>query len=528
MAKTITTFPATRNMYTTAPIAAAVKRRVAGYARVSTDSDEQFTSYEAQIDYYTNFIRAKPEWEFVKVYTDEGISATNTRHRDGFNEMIADALAGKIDLIVTKSVSRFARNTVDSLTTIRKLKKHGVECFFEKESIWTFDGKGELLITIMSSLAQEESRSISENVTWGQRKRFADGKFSVAYSRFLGYEKGENGEMEIVEEQAAVVRLIFRLFMDGRTPGGIAKYLTDENIPTPGGKKCWNASTILSILTNEKYKGDALLQKAFTVDFLTKAVKKNEGEVPQYYVTGSHPAIIPPGEFDLVQEEIARRKQAGRYYSGRGVLASKLVCGDCGAFYGQKVWHSTDRYRTVVYHCNRKFDNERRCKTPTLREQEIRDAFLEAYSQLMEKRDEILKNCRDLKKSLTDNAELLEEQTRLEEEMTLITELSRQLIQSHAHQKTDAETFLLKKMQYDKRLGAAQDRLNAVVGEMEKNKVREREIQRFIQDMEKQPLVLTEWDEQLWNQIVQTVTAYRDRRLEFSFHGGMVISIALD
>ena len=157
MAKTITTFPATRNLYTTAPIAAAQKRRVVGYARVSTDSDEQFTSYEAQIDYYTNFIRAKPEWDFVKVYTDEGISATNTRHRDGFNEMIADALAGKIDLIVTKSVSRFARNTVDSLTTIRKLKKHGVECFFEKESIWTFDGKGELLITIMSSLARRKA-----------------------------------------------------------------------------------------------------------------------------------------------------------------------------------------------------------------------------------------------------------------------------------------------------------------------------------------------------------------------------------
>ena len=181
MAKTITVIPQTRNLFTTAPIAATARRRVAGYARVSTDSDEQFTSYEAQIDYYTNYIKAKPEWVFVRVYTDEGISATNTLHRDGFNEMIADALAGQIDLIVTKSVSRFARNTVDSLTTIRKLKEHGVECYFEKENIWTFDSKGELLITIMSSLAQEESRSISENVTWGQRKRFADGKVSMPY-----------------------------------------------------------------------------------------------------------------------------------------------------------------------------------------------------------------------------------------------------------------------------------------------------------------------------------------------------------
>ena len=174
MAGKVTCIPATKNRFTALPVTSVSKRRVAAYARVSTDSDEQFTSYAAQIDYYTNYIQQHPEWEFVKVYTDEGISGLNTRHRDGFNEMIADALAGKIDLIVTKSVSRFARNTVDSLTTIRKLKEHGVECYFEKESIYTFDGKGELLLTIMSSLAQEESRSISENVTWGQRKRFAE------------------------------------------------------------------------------------------------------------------------------------------------------------------------------------------------------------------------------------------------------------------------------------------------------------------------------------------------------------------
>ena len=179
-----------------------------GYARVSTDSDEQFTSYEAQVDYYTRYIQSHPEWEFVKVYTDEGISGTDTRHREGFNEMIEDALAGKIDLIVTKSVSRFARNTVDSLVTIRKLKEHGCECYFEKENIFTFDGKGELLITIMSSLAQEESRSISENVTWGHRKRMADGKVSIAYSTFLGYDKGPDGNLVVNREQAKIVRLM--------------------------------------------------------------------------------------------------------------------------------------------------------------------------------------------------------------------------------------------------------------------------------------------------------------------------------
>lgn len=191
---------------------------------------------------------------------DEGISATSTKKRDGFNDMVNDALAGKIDLIITKSVSRFARNTVDTLTTVRKLKEKGVEVYFEKENIYTLDSKGELLITIMSSLAQEESRSISENVTWGQRKRFADGKVSLPYKRFLGYKKGPDGLPVIVEEEAEIVRLIYRLFLYGKSPSFIASMLTDEGILTPGGKANWRPNGVISILTNEKYKGDAILQ----------------------------------------------------------------------------------------------------------------------------------------------------------------------------------------------------------------------------------------------------------------------------
>ena len=194
--------PPTMNMVTHFPKTSTRKRRVAAYARVSTDSEEQLTSYEAQVDYYTNYIQKNPTWEYAGLYADEGISATNSKHRDAFNRMISDALSGKIDLIVTKSVSRFARNTVDSLTTVRKLKEKGIEVYFEKENIYTLDSKGELLITFMSSLAQEESRSISENVTWGQRKRFADGKVSLPYKHFLGYKRGENGLPEIVPEEA--------------------------------------------------------------------------------------------------------------------------------------------------------------------------------------------------------------------------------------------------------------------------------------------------------------------------------------
>ena len=330
-AKNITVIPATRMMHTGLPRNATVRKRVAGYARVSTDSEEQQTSYEAQVDYYTNYIQSKPEWEFVRVYTDEGISALNTKHRDGFNEMIQDALDGKIDLIVTKSVSRFARNTVDSLTTVRKLKEKGIEVYFEKEGIATLDSKGELLITIMSSLAQEESRSISENVTWGQRKRFADGKVSMPYGQFLGYRKGADGLPEIVPEEAETVRTIYRLFIQGKTTNAIAANLTKQGIPTPGGKKKWQSTTVESILTNEKYKGDAVLQKKFTVDFLTKKQKINEGEVPQFYVENSHPAIIRPDEWNRVQDEMTRRKATGRHHNSLSPFSAKIICGDCGA-----------------------------------------------------------------------------------------------------------------------------------------------------------------------------------------------------
>ena len=216
--------PATVRRYaTTRPL--TERLRVAAYARVSTDDEEQLTSYEAQVDYYTKKIRENPDWTFVEVYADEGISGTNTKKRKNFNRMIDDAMAGKIDRIITKSVSRFARNTVDTLTTVRKLKEKGVGVTFEKENIDTLDSKGELFITIMSSLAQEESRSISENVTWGWRKRIADGKVSVAYSRFLGYEKGPDGKMQIVEDEARIVREIYAMFLDGKTPSGIANVI---------------------------------------------------------------------------------------------------------------------------------------------------------------------------------------------------------------------------------------------------------------------------------------------------------------
>lgn len=247
-ARAITVIPATAGRFAQVTTARVTMKRVAVYARVST----MMNSYPAQVDYYTKHIKSNSAWNFVEVYTDEGISATSTKKRDGLNRMISDTLGGNIDLIITKSVSRFARNTVDTLTTVRKLKEKGVEVYFEKENIYTVDSKGELLITIMSSLVQEESRLISENVTWGQRKMFADGKVSLPYKQFLGYEKSEYGLPKIVEKEAKVVRKIYKLFLEGKTPSGIARYLTKNKIPTPAGKEVWQHSTVKSILKNIK------------------------------------------------------------------------------------------------------------------------------------------------------------------------------------------------------------------------------------------------------------------------------------
>lgn len=352
------------------------KLRVAAYARVSTEQDEQQSSYEAQVDFYTRHIQSNPNWEFVAVFADEGITGTNTKKRDGFNLMIQKALNDEIDLILTKSISRFARNTVDTLQTVRELKAAGVEVIFEKENLHTFDPKCEVMLTIMSSLAQEESRSISENIRWAQQKNMRDGKVSLAYSRFLGYRKGPDGRPKIVEEEAEIIRQIYSMFLSGKTIRHIAEHLTRQGIPTPSGKEKWSVSTVKSILTNEKYKGDALLQKTYTVDYLTKEVRKNDGVKAQYFVENSHDPIIEPEVFDMVQEKLAKQAPYRAKIRDNSIFSNKILCPDCGGFCGHKVWHNyanTERYD--VWYCNHKYNKSKRCQSPVVRESQIKAAF---------------------------------------------------------------------------------------------------------------------------------------------------------
>ena len=514
MAKRINVIPAIKHVTNDDKLQSS-SRRVAGYARVSTDLEEQETSYEAQMKYYETLIKGHPGWEYAGMYSDEGISGTSTKRREGFNAMIKDALNGKIDLIITKSVSRFARNTVDSLTTIRELKEKGVEVYFEKENIWTFDSKGELLITIMSSLAQEESRSISENTKWGKRRKFAEGKASVGFSYFLGYDKGPDGEFVINKEQAEVVKLIYKLFLSGMSYTEIKRRLDELGIKTPGHKDKWHPSTIRNILTNEKYKGDALLQKRYTTDFLTKKSVKNNGEVPQYYVEDHHPAIIDKATFDFVQEEIKRRKEVGCAYRSLGTFTSSIICGECGGIYGRKVWHSNDKYRRVVWQCNRKYMGSN-CHTRVVEEDEIKEAFLKAVNKLIKRKDKVLDDLEVLKEVATDTEGLGKEVEKLRGRLATISSEADDMVTAG-----NVAGYEAKVKEYE----ALTTEIEGLEGEIATAEISGRRIDTLMDKLRKMKGEKRKFNEELWMAIVESVRVETNGKLTIRFRGGYEVTV---
>lgn len=529
MATKVTVIPSTINPLTQRPNGAVKKRRTAAYARVSTDSDEQYTSYEAQVSYYEKYIQERPDWEFVKVYSDEGITGTNTKRREGFNNLIEDAYAGKMDLIITKSISRFARNTLDTIKYTRELKARGIEVYFEKENLWTFDPKSEFILTICASIAQEESRSISQNVTIGKRWRMQAGKVTMAFSTFLGYEKKPDGSIGINEEQAKIVRLIYRQFLvEGKTASGIAKYLNENGIPTPSGKKdCkWTKTTVDSILTNEKYKGDALLQKTFMVDFLEHKSKKNEGEIPSYYVEDSHPAIIEKEEWEMVQAEFCRRANLRYKYSGCSEFTSRIICEDCGGFYGAKVWHSNDKYRRVIYQCNNKFKKgQAKCETPIKSEDELKCLFIKAYNLLMLDREQLIDDCNDVKKLIADTTQEDAEIARLETELTSIAEQVEQMIWTNASNAQDQDEY---SKHFDELCVRYDQVKNAYDKAVEERKVKNSKVVQldaFIAYIQKSETAITEWSSDLWNVLVESGKVHRDGSVTFKFKNGKQITV---
>lgn len=395
LAQNITVIPAKRMIGTQRPDTKVQKIRVAAYCRVSTEYEEQESSYEVQVEHYTNYIHSNSEWELAGVYADDGISATNTAKRDAFNRMIEDCRAGKIDMILTKSISRFSRNTVDCLKYTRELKTLNIAVFFEKENINTLDAKGEVLMTIMAALAQQESESLSANVRLGIQFRNQEGKVRVNHNWFLGYTKDEEGKLIIDPDQAEVVRRIYAEYLDGKSLLQIKRGLEADGVLNGAGHEKWYESNIKQILTNEKYIGDALLQKTCTVSILEKKRVKNDGALPKYYVEGCHEAIISRDIFLQVQSEMRRRANLSavgkkRVYSGKYALSSIVYCAHCGDIYRRIKWNNRG-YRSIVWRCvSRVEKGGPDCTARTVREDELHRAVLTAVNDVLNRKDSFL------------------------------------------------------------------------------------------------------------------------------------------
>lgn len=393
MARSVTVIPAKSRQKTGHKAAVQKKLRVAAYCRVSTDQEDQLHSFEAQVDYYTRYINEHENYEMAGIYADEGISGTNTKKREQFRKMIADCEKRKIDLVITKSISRFARNTQDCLMYSRKLKNLGIGIIFEKENINTLDSTGELLFTILSSLAQDESRNISENCKWGIRTKFKNGEMHLNTFKFLGYDKDENGKLVINEEQAKVVKRIYNEFLWGVNPAQIANELTVEKIPGCQGQTKWYPSTIVGILKQEKHMGDALLQKTYTADFLSKRQVKNEGEIAQVYVRDSHEGIIDKETWNAVQEEFDRRtvfmERHGLKHYSYGIeynpFSARIFCAKCGNVYTRHSWKSRG---ILQWQCkNHRTNGKLTCKNSFVDNEDLEKAFIKAMNIVIEEKD---------------------------------------------------------------------------------------------------------------------------------------------
>lgn len=405
--------------------------RVAAYCRVSTELEEQESSYSAQVRHYTEYILGNPAWKLAGIFADEGISGTGTKKREEFNRMIQCCLDGEIDMIITKSISRFARNTLDCLKYIRLLKDRRIPVFFEKENINTLDAKGEVLITIMASLAQQESQSISQNVRMGIQYQYQQGRVRVNHNWFLGYTKDAQGRLVIVPEQADVVRRIYREFLGGRSTRQIARGLEADGILTGAGRTKWYDSTVRTILTNEKYMGDALLQKYYTVDFLTKKKSRNNGELPQYYVENDHAPIISREEYQQVQAELQhranQRSESGmrEQYSGKYALSGILICDRCGSSYRRMKANGTNK--TTTWRCKKRLQRGTPCHGRNVPEEEVHTAVLMVLNRLAADRLSLEAKAEQiLNGSLAENTRLLHTlETQIAQTQKSITEYTK-------------------------------------------------------------------------------------------------------
>ena len=508
--------------------------RVAAYCRVSTDSDEQLTSYKTQKKVYTEMIAQKPEWRLAGIYADEGISGTRADKRDEFQKMIKACLGGKIDYIITKSVSRFARNTVECLEYVRMLKSRGIGVLFEEQNIDTLKSDSELYLVIYAGFAQSESESMSKNITWSFRKNFEEGKVTFIYGKILGYRKGDNGEPEIDEEEAVIVEKIFDFYLSGMTLRGVAEAINAE-FPVIPKKERMSSSSILSILSNEKYCGDAILQKTITVDCISKTRRKNTGEAPMYYVQNNHPAIISREKFNKVQEELIRRKNktpqsaktaitsTGKY--SKYALTEVLVCGECGSRFRRCTWARNGK-RKVVWRCTNRLDfGPKYCKnSPTVDEDKLKNAVVRAINKFNE--NDSTTYLMLMKATIADAIGLAgnsEEIDILERKIDALNKVMMDIINKSVAEGSSVEDHedefkdihdQIEMLEH--RIGALREATNTKEEREEKEKL----LQKTIEDRAAHS---QEYDDTIVRQMIECIKIYHDGRIEVIFGGGISI-----
>lgn len=494
----------------------AVRRqlRVAAYCRVSTEEEEQQSSYEAQCTYYTDRIMTNPEWTMAGIFADEGITGTSTKRRDDFNSMIRKCRQKKIDLILTKSMSRFARNTLDSLKYIRALKELGIGIIFEKENINTLEMDTELIITFMSAFAQSESESISANVRWGKRQAMKEGKTSVNFRKLYGYYLDSEGNPRVDSDQAEVIRGIYNRYLQGASLRMIRQELEAAGIPNPAGREKWGIDQIRNILSNEKYCGDVLMQKTFIQDCISKKVVKNTGQLPMYLIQNNHTAIVSREVYQAVQAEKARRSASaspskktsstGRTcYASKFALSERLVCGECGTLYRRCTWKRNGKTR-IVWRCVSRLDyGTKYChQSPTMDEEPLQRAILAAISSVMAPKEKI-------NGLITDAA--LEETGKLPNSAMTLGDINRRLEKLEAefdalfNQSGSIDKNTVKFREIANEMSALKEQREKISAQLRNSEAAQERVHTIVATLDQEAHHLTEWDEEMIRQLVHTV-----------------------
>ena len=509
--------------------------RAAAYCRVSTDQEEQLTSYEAQVAYYTDKIMSNPEWTLAGIFADEGITGTSVKKRTNFLRMIRLCRKGKIDIILTKSISRFARNTVDCLNYIRELKELGIAVIFENENINTMKADTEIIITMLAGFAQAQSESISQNVRWGKRQAFKSGKVSFQYSRIYGYERGENDKPRVVPEQAAVVRRIFQSYLAGSSVPDIKRMLEAEGIAAAGGKPQWSVGALQYMLRNEKYCGDALLQKTFVENCISKKTRKNNGELPKYLVQNHHEAIIDRTLFEKVQAEIARRagkrkvsdktsKTGQSKYSGRYALTELLICGNCGTPYKRVTWSKRGK-KKIVWRCISRLDyGTKYCKSsPTVDEERLQAAVLKAINAMMSNRERLIGILKtNLEITLSEKSSGATNPYAIENRIRELQDSMMELV-AVAAKAGNAESYEDQFKEISEEIKSLQKTLEQYQAEQNGPDKLARQMDDICKALEDAPFEITEYSNNIVRQFIDTIKVVNEDKLLFIFKGGITM-----